>query len=181
MPEWKLVGEPRREKVGWRTLTHKMFKQPSGKIVEYTTYGTPGDRHGAVIALTPKNEVIIAEQFRPGPEMVMQELPGGNLESGENAQDAVMRELREETGYTSDSVVYLGETRKDAYMNATWHFYLARDCYRTQRQELEETEFVDVRLISIDTLTENAKSGRMSDANAVLMAYDILKDIDTET
>ncbi len=180
MQTWKLLNEPQETKVGWRKVTQKIFEQPDGKTVEYITYGGVNDQHGAIIALTPDNQVIVAEQFRPGPEMTMQELPGGNIELGEEPRAAVLRELREESGYASDEVEFLGEARKDAYMNATWYFYLARNCQKVSAQSLDEGEFVTVKTISIDELITNAKQGRMSDANAVLMAYDQLMAIKAE-
>lgn len=177
MISWKLVKEPELLKVGHRMLTRKTFEQPNGKTQEYETVGGLKDQHGAVIALTPDNKVIVAEQFRPGPEIIMQELPGGNIEVGEEHEMAVMRELAEEVGYASDEVSLLGATRKDAYMNATWYYYLARDCYPLDGQSLDDTEFINVRLITIDELIENAKTGKMSDSLAVLMAYDELQKI----
>lgn len=177
---WSLAKEPEEIKVGWRKLTSKTFVLPDGSQSEFMTYGGISDRHGAVIALTPDNEVIVAEQFRVGPEIVMQELPGGNIDTNEDPQEAVMRELREETGYISDDVTFLGEAHKDAYMNATWYFYMARNCHQAHDQELDHGEYVDVRHISIDALIKNAKAGKMSDANAVLMAYDTLKEIARE-
>lgn len=180
MQPWKHLKEPEVVKVGWRKITHKTFEQPDGKPAEYATYGTVNDRHGAVIALTPDNQVIVAEQFRPGPEIIMQELPGGNIEPGEAPEDAAMRELQEEVGYTSDEIEFLGTARKDAYMNATWYYYLARNCKRITDQSLDEGEFVTIKQISIDELIYNAKNSLMSDGIAVLMAYDKLKRIQAE-
>lgn len=177
MKSWKLLKEPEIIQVGWRTLTRKTFEQPDGKTQVYETVGGLRPKHGAVIALTPDNKVVVGEQFRPGPEMIMLELPGGGIEEGEDYQAAVMRELREEVGYASDEVVLLGVTRKDAYMNATWYYYLARNCRPLYSQDLDDTEFIDTRLISIEELIANAKTGKMSDGLAVLMAYDELLKI----
>ena len=178
MDIWKHAKPPQEQKAGWRTITQKTFIQPDGQEAEYTTFGGMNDHHAAVIALTPENLVVVAEQFRPGPEMVMQEIPGGNVEKGEDSQEAAMRELAEETGFTSDDVIHLGQSRKDAYMNATWDFYLARNCRRTGEKQLDIGEFVMERLITIPQLISNAKEGRMTDSNAVLMAYDMLMEID---
>jgi len=180
MQPWKHLKEPEEIKVGWRTLTRKTFERPDGVPAEYVTYGSMKDRHGAVIALTPENKIVVAEQFRPGPEIIMWELPGGNIEKGENPQAGVMRELREEVGYASDQIEFLGEASKDSYMNATWYFYLARDCRKISDQALEDGEFVNIREITIDEFLTAAKESRMSDAIAALMAYDKLQQIKEE-
>lgn len=180
MQPWKHLKEPEEIKVGWRTLTRKTFERPDGVSAEYVTYGGTSDRHGAVLALTSDNMVVVAEQFRPGPEIIMFELPGGNIEKGEDPQEGVMRELREEVGYTSDDVEFLGEVCKDSYMNARWYFYLARNCKKVSSQALEDGEFVNVRLMTIDDFLAAAKESRMSDAICVLMAYDRLQEIKRE-
>lgn len=180
MQPWKHIKEPEEMKVGWRTLTRKTFERPDGVPAEYVTFGRQSDRHGAVIALTSDNKVIVAEQFRPGPEIIMLELPGGNIEKGEDLQTGVMRELHEEVGYTSDEVEFLGEARKDAYMNATWYFYLARNCHKISDQALEDGEFVNIKLITIDEFLTAAKESRMSDAIAALMVYEKLQVIKQE-
>lgn len=177
MNTWEEASEPRQQKVGRRTVTHKSFMQPDGKVGEYTTLGSPSDEFAGVIALTHDNQVVVVEQFRPGPAMLMQEIPGGGVERDETPQAAAMRELREESGYTSDDVEYLGAARKDAYMNGVWHFYLARNCVKTASLDLDDEEFVEVKLITVAELIKNAKESNMSDAVAVLMAYDTLIEL----
>jgi ADP-ribose pyrophosphatase len=174
--DWQKVGQ-RRRSIGFRTLVFKTFRLPDGKQYEFTTYGEQGGQDIAVIALTPgpEHEVVVARQFRPGPEKVMDELPGGAVDPGEDLGTAAKRELLEETGYQTDRPLeYLGPAYRDAYNNATAHYFLARDCVKTAAQSLEPAEFVEVAHISIDQLFRNAREGHMTDAPAVLMAYDKL-------
>jgi len=180
MEPWKLTEEPETIKVGWRTLVRKTFVQPDGETAEYMTKEGVDSRCGAVIALTPDNQVVVAEQFRPGPEKVLQELPGGGINPDEDPRAAVLRELREETGYVSDEVEDLGTVYKDAYTNAIWHFYLAKNCRQDHSQELDEGEFVTVKTISIEQLLANARGAMMTDTEAVLLAYDQLRDLQKE-
>lgn len=177
MKSWKKVIPDETIKVGWRTLVRKKFVNPNGEEVEYVIKDEIGARSGAVIALTSDNKVVIAEQFRPGPEKYMQEIPGGGIKPGEDPQEAVMRELKEETGYTSDEVEFLGSVTQDAYSNNEWYFYLAKNCYLLQDQELDRGEFVSIKLISIDKLIENARNGRMTDVSALFFAYESLSKL----
>jgi ADP-ribose pyrophosphatase len=177
MPGWKKLSQ-RKRSIGYRTLLFKTFQLPDGTHKEFTTYGEQGAQDVAVIALTPERQVIVARQFRPGPETVMDELPGGAVDTGEDAETAVKRELLEETGYaTSKPLEYLGPAYRDAYNNAATHYFLAHDCVKVANQKLEPAEFVEIALISIDQLFINARQGHTTDAPAVLMAYDRLRKL----
>lgn len=162
----------------------KTFRSDDGQIHEFTTWGKEGTRCGAVIAITRDKQVIVSYEFRAGPERWMQELPGGNFNDGEDLGQAAMRELKEETGYVSDNVEYLGESSRDAYTNGKWHYYLATDCYLSKEgQNLDEEEVeqgLEVQFISIDQLIENARTDQMTDQVAVLMAYERLQEIKNE-
>jgi ADP-ribose pyrophosphatase len=180
MKVWPRAKDDEVITFGWRTLVRKTFVQPDGKEAEYVTKDLQAKPACAVIALTPDNMVVIAEQFRPGPEMVMEELPGGGTEKDEDIEQAVTRELLEETGYAPGSISYLGVVYKDAYTNTQWHFFLARDCTYTGSQRLDDGEFVTPKLITIDQLFDNARTGKMTDVSAVFLAYDELVKIKNE-
>ena len=181
MKVWPKIKDDVETRVGWRTIVTKTFEQPDGEPVTYATKDAIGKVACAIIALTPDNQVVVAEQFRPGPEKILEELPGGGAEGDENFQDVALRELKEETGYeVKGAVEYLGKIYKDAYTNTEWHFFLGRDAEDSGVQTLDEGEFVDVKLISIDQLFDNARNGRMTDTEAVFLAFEMLNDIKEE-
>lgn len=174
--EWQKQAE-RTQKVGYKRVTLKDFRLPDGTVAEFTTWGTKTD-NVAVIALTTSGKVVVARQFRPGPEAILDELPGGAVEAGEDTAAAAARELLEETGYASDQPLEaLGLACRDAYSNEISHYFLARNCTKTTEQALDEHEFVAIAEITIEQLIENAKTAKMSDAVAVLMAYEQLEEL----
>lgn len=44
-------------------------------------------------------EVLLQKQFRPPLDKVVIEVPAGLVDAGETAEEAAVRELKEETGY----------------------------------------------------------------------------------
>jgi 8-oxo-dGTP pyrophosphatase MutT (NUDIX family) len=168
-----------------RRVVVKRFGTSDNQVHQFTTYYKEGSHSGAVIALTPDARVIVSYQFRAGPERWMYELPGGGFKDDETYQSAVMRELTEETGYTSDDVVCLGTSCRDAYVNTIWHYYLAKNCVLSpggqQLDDEERAQGLTAKLISIDDLFYNATHDRMTDPAAVLMAYEELKEIQRGT
>lgn len=172
--EWHRYADDVVMQAGWRTIIRKHYTLPDGTQTEYDTVGRIGDACAAVIALTADNRVVIAEQFRTGPEKVLQDLPGGIVDPGETPLQAVQRELLEETGYASDKWIELGVAYDDGYSNITRHFFLAHDCEQRATQKLEDTEFISIKLLTINELLYNATHAEMSDGLAVLYAYDEL-------
>jgi ADP-ribose pyrophosphatase len=176
MKPWKRIEPTKVDKIGWRTIVTKTFEMPDGQVAEFQTIGGEGRHCIAAIALTPDNQVIVARQFRPGPEKIFDELPGGGVEALDtDYETAARRELLEETGYEAGVIDFLGDVYKDANTNTTWHYFVARDCTPHARgQQLDDNEHVEVRLITIDQFLKNARNGRMTDIGAVFLAYERL-------
>lgn len=69
-------------------------------------------RHpGAVVMvpLFPDGSTILVRQFRYAPNKVFIELPAGKLDGKEPLEEAVQRELAEETGYQCSKMILLSE------------------------------------------------------------------------
>ena len=174
--EWKKLSE-QSEKIGYRWVTHKQFELPDGTTTVFSTFGK-SDQNAAVLAITRSGKIVIARQYRPGPEKILDELPGGFVDDAEIPEAAARRELLEETGYTTDgAMICIGQACRDAYKNETDYYFIAYDCYRAADPRLDRTEFIEAVEIDIDMLLANARTGKMSDGIAVLLAYDTLMEV----
>lgn len=174
MKSWKRIEPTNVTKVGWRTITTKTFELPDGKTSQYDLVYPDGQEFVGIVALTPDNKVIIGREYAPGPEIVMDEIPGGYVDNGESVEACARRELLEETGYAPKEMKYLGAYYKDKYINATWHTYLAIGCEKVSEQELEGNEFIDVVLLSIDEFLDSSRNNLVTDHGAILAAYNEL-------
>src|SRR3954447_4362458 len=56
-----------------------------------------------VVAVTEAGKLLLVRQFRPAAGRETLELPSGHVEAGETPEDAVRKELLEETGYVADT------------------------------------------------------------------------------
>lgn len=176
MKPWKRIEPTTTAKIGYRTVVTKLFQMPNGTTAGFQTYDREGQNYAGVIAITTDNKVVIARQFRPGPELVCDEIPGGFVDGAEDFQTAAARELKEETGYVCKDIEYLGPVHKDCYNNATWHYFLATGCtLETTDLELDDTEYVEIDTISIEQFIDNALHDKVTDHVAVLLAYDKLR------
>ena len=83
----------------------------------------------AVVPLTDKGEVVCIRQYRYALGRVTLEIPAGKFDYiGEDHREAALRELREETGYTTDTLIDIGPlATSPALLTEIIYCYLAED------------------------------------------------------
>jgi len=113
-----------------------------------------------VVALDPEGRSVCVRQWRFGTESVTTEIPGGVVERGEDPLAAARRELREETGYTSEDWTPLGVVEPNpAFQNNLCYHYLARDARLTHPTEPDIGEDIQVVLLDTEQILEGIRSG----------------------
>ena len=127
-----------------------------------------------ILALTSDKKIITVKQFRPGPNSLLNELPGGYIDPGESATKAAHRELLEETGYTG-TLTLVTECFDDAYSTMRRSCFVATNCTKTNSQNLDASEFATVELIDIEHFRSLARSGQMTDVECALLGLDYLQ------
>lgn len=126
-----------------------------------------------VFPITPDQKVICVQQFRPGSEKVELELPGGGIEKGENHERGAGRELREETGHEG-KLTYLGSVNYSPYSTGRRHMYMATECVKVAKLDLDPNEFLTVKVIPLETFRDLIKKGQVRGTDLSYMALDRL-------
>ena len=125
-----------------------------------------------VIALTPAKEIILIRQYRHGTDQVTLEIPGGAVNRGEDTKLAAIRELREESGYTSDNWIYLGQVDANpAFMTNQCDTYLALDAQKTHELELDPFEEIEVTLRKFEDVPQMVKRGEITHSIVISAFY----------
>lgn len=125
-----------------------------------------------VIALNENGEVVLIEQFRHGIEKIILEIPGGMIDGAEDSQTGAMRELLEETGFTSEKWVFLGESNPNpAIQNNRMFHYLALDCRKSGETEFDEHESVVTKLVPLADCEKLIETGEIAHSLVVAAFY----------
>ena len=133
----------------------------------------------AIVPLTEDGKVIIERQFRYPLDQVITEIPAGKLDSStEDRLDAAKRELEEETGYTAEEWIDMGDYYPAAaYCDERITMYLAKGLHKGERK-LDEDEFLNIREVPLSELVEDIMAGKITDGKtqvALLKAWNLEK------
>ncbi|MEG1994691.1 MAG: NUDIX hydrolase, partial [Oscillospiraceae bacterium] len=125
-----------------------------------------------VVPLDDQGNIIFVRQFRYPFGKVFLELPAGKLDKNEDIKTCALRELEEETGYTSDDIKYLGKICPSiAFSNEVIHVYLAENLAEA-KQCLDDDEFLEIVKIPYYEAVRLVMDNEVDDAKTT---YGILK------
>jgi len=68
-----------------------------------------GNSVSAIVKDTVKNKYIFVEQYRPATDGLMVEVVSGMIDEGEKPEQAIKREIMEETGYKVDYINHIAD------------------------------------------------------------------------
>lgn len=154
-----------------RKIEKVIFRLPNGEESDF--YLKKEGPASCILAITKDNKVILAKQFRPGPNEVLNELPGGYIDKGESPEQAAERELFEETGYKGK--VQLVTTVFDcAYSTMNRYCLVVTDCEKIAETKNTDSEITEVELLSLPEFRELLRSGKMTDVEVGYLGLDYL-------
>lgn len=159
--KWKVLASEYLHKEPWLTIRKDRCEMPDGQLVP-AFYVQEYPEWVNAFALTKDNNVVMVKQYRHGIKEIGIELPGGVAEEGETIEEAVRREIKEETGYEFNSYEYLGKIcANPSTTNNFMHMFLAKDGERIGDPQLDDLEDLEVVLYSIEEVKELVKENKI--------------------
>lgn len=155
----------------WFTILRRTYQFPNEQVGDFFI-----KKEGPVIcilALSVKQNIVLVKQFRPGPEEILLELPGGCMNEDESPEDAARREFLEETGYTGD-FQFIGTSLDCAYSTRIRYNFVATQCYKVGNKQPDDTEFIEVIEMPLEDFRNHLRSGKLTDIETGYLGLDFL-------
>lgn len=143
------------EKFG-KSFRRQDFRYPDGTLKDFWIFDYKNGQSPAVaLCLTGTKHVIGVQQFRHAAHSVVVEIPGGVLKNDmEQPEEAIMRELPEETGYVPGKIIRLSQKPiwfEPANFTVPYWPLLAMDCRKEGEPTPDNTEVLEPVVVPIHT------------------------------
>ncbi len=126
--------------------------------------------HPQVIGVLPILEdgrIIFVRQYRKAAERILLEIPAGGIDDGETPEDAVRREMIEETGYRVGTLERLCSFYTSPGFT-TEYMYLYQATGLTPGEPTETTDQIEVVPLSVEEAVARYRAGETADAKTIL-------------
>ncbi len=180
MQKWEVLESRYLLKSPYGNIRQDVCRLSNGRIIDdlvVTEYGEWVN----IVAITKDNQVLFVRQYRHGYGDFAVEVPGGSVRDGEPPVEAILRELKEETGYVSDEQpVQLGRFATNPALASNWiSTFLVQNVYKASEQQLDDTEDIEVFLVPFDEVPQKILRGEITQSftvSACLVAREYLRE-----
>lgn len=126
--------------------------------------------HGSAIVVVPIDDhgrILMVRQYRKAIEQALLELPAGGMDPGETPEEAVLREMQEETGFLPRKLEALGGFyTAPGFCQEYLHLFLATDLTPSKLAQ-DHDENVEVEPVTWDQAMALLDSNEIRDAKSV--------------
>lgn len=156
----KLIYDGRTVKLRIDTVQMPSGRTSTREIVEHREVVV-------IVAVDADDNVLLVRQFRGAAGQELLEIAAGGIDGDETPEEAVLREMQEETGYLPRKIERLGGFYSSpGFCTEYMHLFLATDL-TPSRLTAEDTESIRLERLPISKLSALVTSGSLHDAKSI--------------
>ena len=176
LQKWEVLTSEWALHKDWYKVRRDTVRLPDGQVID-EFYLSIRPEVVLIFPVTPSGQVILARQYKHGAAEILLEFPGGIFnDPTEPPLAAAQRELREETGCTTDRWTFLATVYDDpAKQNNRLHLFLAEDVRPNDPQDLDPTEFIELVEVPLAELDTWILEGKIQTAGAIALAWHAMR------
>jgi ADP-ribose pyrophosphatase len=174
--KWKTLSSTYVHRSKWATLRKDVCEMSDGRIVnDYYVLEYPAFANA--LAITEDNKVLMVRQYRHAAGIISLEIPGGVVDDGETPDQAIQRELLEETGYEFTNIELVSTLYPNpSTANNKCYCYLATGGKKVKEAKLDELEELIVEEYTIEEVKQLLLTNKIDQAiQSAGMFYAMMK------
>jgi len=137
--------------------------------VYFSGWGSPSASAGAVAiaAFTKDHKMVLTKQYRHPLGKMINDLPAGGIGIGENPKQAALRELEEETGYTTDKLKWIGRFNwNPSNMAGTVEIFFTKNL--KPKGKPDPQEIANIELVDFSKVLDRVMKGKYIDSALII-------------
>lgn len=163
MARWNKISRKIIYKTKFINFFEDTVQLPSGQV--FDDYSVINFTDSVIIVATDENDrILLFSEYKYAIDEEILTFPAGGIEGDQTPAEAALRELLEETGYTSTEVEVVGESR-DYPLKIQHTDYIVRikNAKKVQQAEHEATESIgEARLIPLNEINDLWQKGKFN-------------------
>lgn len=135
-------------------------------------------KKGVALLAVKDDKIIFVKQFRSATKTMMLEIPAGMVDEGESLKEAALRELSEETGFTSNNLKMLGSFYPSpGFTDECVSIFLALDLSE-KYLKADDDEKIEIYYFPLKKAIQMIENGMITDMKTALAIkmYQSLQD-----
>jgi 8-oxo-dGTP pyrophosphatase MutT (NUDIX family) len=172
LQKWQIINSSIVFDHKWYKLRRDEIRLPNGAMIDDYFVSVRAEV-AIVFPVTSAGEVIMVRQYKHGAQEILLEFPGGVFNSDrEPAEEAAMRELQEETGYTSQNITRLSTVFDNPTKDTNRiHFFLAQQVEKLYDQHLDSTEDIVIEKVNLEEIPSKIIHGEICVAGSIAISF----------
>jgi len=169
--KWEILEEEDVSPSKWYPIKKHKVKLPNGNIIDDYFVSNFGNI-SLILPILANGDMVFVKQYKHGLGRFMIELPAGMQQDQKTIEESAIAELEEETGIstTAENLTPLGKICQNPTKSfVITHGFLATDLLFNSEQKLDETEEIEIIVISPSVVLEMIISGEIWVADTVSM------------